>query len=129
MMSKKEQKRMKNKIKAAVMQALEADAKSAGASSGDDAKEEGKKKLSQMTATAADDQQWGAFMPTDVVQDCSEAEQKRALAERGKETHNAPVEATGDYECMADCVNDCYALVAYLHGGGRRRRRQYNDGH
>jgi hypothetical protein len=45
MMSKKEQKRMKNKIKTAVMQALEADAKSAGAS-GDDSKEDGKKKLS-----------------------------------------------------------------------------------
>jgi hypothetical protein len=52
MMSKKTQKKMKKKIKDAVMQALEAEAKSAGAS-GDDAKEDGKKKLAQMIATAA----------------------------------------------------------------------------
>jgi hypothetical protein len=38
-----------------------------------------------MIATAADDQQWDAFMLTDVVQDRSEVEQKRALEERGKE--------------------------------------------
>jgi hypothetical protein len=60
MMSKSQQKKMKNKIKTAVMQALEAEAKSAGAS-GDDAKEEGKKKLSQMIASAAEDQQWDTY--------------------------------------------------------------------
>ena len=61
------------------MQALEADAKSAGAS-GDDVKEGGKKELSQMIATAADDQQWNAFILTDAVQDCNAAEQKRTLS-------------------------------------------------
>ena len=107
---------MKNKIKTAVMQALEADAKSAGAS-GDDAKEEGKKKLSQMIASAAEDQQWDAYMLTDVVQDRSEVEQKRALEERGKELYDAPVEAKDDCECIADCVNDCDALLAYMDAG------------
>jgi hypothetical protein len=47
---------MKKKIQNAVMQALEADAKSAGAS-GDDARVDCKKELSQMIASAADDQQ------------------------------------------------------------------------
>ena len=103
MMSKSQLKKMKNKVKTAVMQALEADAKSAGAS-GDDAKEEGKKKLAQMITSAAEDQQWDAFMLTDVVQDRSEVEQKRALEERGKVLFDAPMGAEDDCECIADCV-------------------------
>jgi hypothetical protein len=43
-----------------------------------------------MIASAADDQQWNAFMLTDVVQDCSAAEQKRILVEHGQELFNAP---------------------------------------
>jgi hypothetical protein len=95
------------------MQALEAVAESAGAS-GDDAKEDGKKKLAQKIASAADDQQWNAFMPTDAVQDCSAAEQKRILVERGQELFNAPEEAMDEYDGMACYVNDCDALLAFM---------------
>ena len=52
-------------------------------------------------------------MLTDVVQDRSEVEQKRTLVERGQVLYNAPDEATGHYECIADCVNDCDALLAF----------------
>jgi hypothetical protein len=62
-------------------------------------------------ASAADDQQWNTFMLTDAVQDCSAAEQKRTLVERGQVLYNAPDEAMVDYEYMADCVNDCDALL------------------
>jgi hypothetical protein len=52
MMSKKTQKKMKKKMMNAVMQALEAEAKGAGAS-GDNATEDGKKKLAQMMAISS----------------------------------------------------------------------------
>jgi hypothetical protein len=90
------------------MQALEAEAKSAGAS-GDDAKEDGKRELAQMIATRG-----CAFVLTDAVQDCSAAEQKRILVERGQELFNAPEEAVDEYDGMADYVNDCDALIAFM---------------
>jgi hypothetical protein len=71
-----------------------------------------------MIASAADDQQWNTFMLTDAVQDGSAAEQKRTLVERGQVLYNAPDEAMEDYECMADCVNDCDALLAFMEAGG-----------
>jgi protein required for attachment to host cells len=92
MMSKKTQQKMKKKIKGAVMQSLEADAKSAS-ESGDTAKEGGKKKLAQMTTSAANDQQWN-FMTTDADQDRIAVEQKRILVERGQELLD---KAKGDY--------------------------------
>jgi hypothetical protein len=75
-----------------------------------------------MIATAVDDQQWNAFMLTDAVQDCSAAEQKRTLVERGQELFSAPDEAMDEYEGMGGYVNvnDCDALLAFIfHGGGK----------
>jgi hypothetical protein len=66
-----------------------------------------------MITSAAGDQQWN-FMPTDAVQDCSAAEQKRILVERGQERFNAPETEKGEYEGMAGCVNDCDALLAFM---------------
>jgi hypothetical protein len=63
-------------------------------------------------------QQWDTYMLTDVVQDRSEVEQKRALEERGKALFDAPgVGAEDDCECIADCVNDCDAILAFMEAG------------
>jgi hypothetical protein len=112
-MSKKvTQQKMKKRIKGAVMQSLEAGAKSAGAS-GDDAKEDGKKKLAQMIATAADDQQWNAFMPTDAV---SPGLQRAAVIvnQVGYQSHLVNI-----WKCSDQLLSRARRRGAS--GGGRRR--------
>jgi hypothetical protein len=50
--------------------------------------------------------------------------------ERGQELFNAPEDAMDEYDGMADYVNDCDALIAFIfHGGGNWCGRQYNDGY